>query len=106
MLTQNDTQTVYKTARDELLKIVRSYSATNDQIKTAKDTAEKLARDFSGKEFDTFDELTESYQDFISYMKNAISNLEKGGPIEVVTQLTDALRAIEPAISDDSSSDS
>lgn len=101
MLTQNDAQTAYTTARDEVLKIVRSYNATEEQIKTAEKIAKKLATDFIGKQFVTFDELTKNYQDFIQYMKHAISDLQKGGPIEAVTKLKDVLGKIEPVFSDD-----
>lgn len=105
MVTQKEAQKIYETARDELLEIVSSYDATEEQINKAAEAAQKLADDFIGKEIIQYEKLSQSYQNFIIYMKGAISSLEKKGPIGVVTGLNDTLRTVEPLFSDDNPSD-
>ncbi len=106
MVTQGDVQKVYETARDELMEIISSYDATEEQINKAAEAAKKLADEFIGKEIETHDQLSQSYQRFITYMKRAISSLEEDGPIDVVTDLNTALGAVEPLFTDDSASGS
>lgn len=100
MVTQNNAQQAYITARNKLLDIAGSYEASEEQIQKASDSAVKLADDFIGQNITDAGELTISYQSFVTYMQEAISSLEEAGPIGVVTDLKEALTAIEPAFSD------
>jgi hypothetical protein len=101
MVSKDDAQTTYTTARNKLLDIVTSINATEEQINTASAAAEKLAMEFLGKEYETFEALSASYQRFIDYMQKAIAHLEKDGPIEVVAKLKNTLSDLKPGFSED-----
>jgi len=96
MSTASEALKAYQKARDELLKIVGSYEATDEQTQKATEAAQKLADDFIKDTIVKVSEISARYQQFITDMKATIKSLEESGPTEVVADLKDALNNLKP----------
>lgn len=89
MISNDDAQRDYETARIALNRIVRSSSASEDQKREARRQRDDLIDNYIDKLIDNVKERTKQYVAFIEKMETVINNIGKDSPLAGIQKLKD-----------------